>query len=73
MMKVKRFFDLSKKAPDIHTCQVVVPQNLKLSDLQASQTNQCCVANIHLCPVLPDALKTWLVCDLYSLKKIENI
>ena len=59
-MEVKRFFVVAKKVPDIHSCQVVVPQNLKLSDLQASQPNQSCVANVDLGPVLPDALKTWL-------------
>ena len=69
-MEVKRFFVVAKKVPDIHSCQVVIPQNLKLSDLQASQPNQSCVANIHLCPVLHGALKTWLC--LWSLLTEED-
>ena len=38
--------------PDIHAGQLLVPHNFKCSYFQTSQTNQCCVANIHFCPAM---------------------
>ena len=72
---VEIFFTLSAlHIPDIHAGQLLVPHNFKCSYFQTSQTNQCCVANVHFCPDGASNAHFISFClQLHSLQKMQKV